>query len=107
MSLKDHLDYPNEVAQIIHEERFNELFHFTNFSLCRLRQNNTLFKIVKTSNNKIIKYIIKNATCINFASEGYCLIHYLYNSLLKQTIAFRRLLFDSLFDFISKKYKFD
>ena len=62
--LKDHLDYPGEVDNIIRDYQLDELLTFTNFSLCELIRDGLLMKIIKSHNNKIIKHLIDNIICI-------------------------------------------
>ena len=75
--LKDHLDYPDEVAWIIVCRNFDELMNFTNFSLCKLI-NDRLIHLIFVSGNKIItRYVIDNISHITVYDYGWSLIHFL------------------------------
>ena len=78
ISLKDHLDYPDEVAQIIRAKKFNELLYYTNFCSCKLRSYGLMIPLIESNNKKIIKHVVKNLISINPSnSQRECLIHYL------------------------------
>ena len=94
IQLKDHLDYPDEVEQIIKDRKFYELLNFTNFSFCKIPWY--LFENIILSNNKIIiKHVIDNMTCVNIYNCKY-LIHHLV-----------RLDDIKLFDYFVTKYFID
>lgn len=61
--LKDFLDYPQKVRNIIiYGERYHELLNFTNFSLCKLGSN-IMCTMLKVCSKKIIKHVINNLNC--------------------------------------------
>ena len=75
ISLKDHLDYPVDVHQIVRNRQFNELLKFTNFSFCLLFRD--LIDIINSAQLIIVKHVIDNIIDINSCAHGYDLIHYL------------------------------
>ena len=75
--LKDHLDYPDEIRNIIITGQFYELLNFINFSLCKL-YGSQLEKIIQCDSKLIIKHVIDNIISVNiFNNLDSQLVHYL------------------------------
>ena len=81
-SLKDHLDFLDDVNECIDNSQFEELLQFTNFSLCKLMDYG--LRIILENNNKtIIKHVINNISYINMiGGSNWSLIHYLARYLI-------------------------
>ena len=94
--LKDHLDYPDEVKEIVWKHQYDNLLKFTNFSLCKLIYDLTLLNIIRNANKIVIKYVIDNVIDINVSLSGYNLVHFLVD--LKHV---------ELFNYIVDKYNID
>lgn len=80
--LKDHLDFPDEVENIIKGNKYNELMCYTNFSLCRMTNDNysIFLSLIGNENKSAIKYVIDNMCCITTIEHDdyqWSLIHYL------------------------------
>ena len=81
-SLKDHLDFLDDVNECIENSQFEELLQFTNFSLCKLMYYG-LIMILENNNKTVIKHVINNMSCINMINESkWSLIHYLARYLI-------------------------
>ena len=77
--LKDHLDYKNEICQMIYNSQTERLLEYNNFSLCYLMNcsSGALILIFLYSNKKIIDHVISNMSCVTGRDhDKWTLIHY-------------------------------
>ena len=79
LSLRNHLDFVDDVQLYSIHGDFVRLLGFTNFSWCKLTEHNALSLILKYSTKKVIKHVINNMTSCNHQTDtdGRSLIHYL------------------------------
>ena len=76
VQLKDHLDFQDEVINIIHGNQYVELMKYTNFALCNLMCHHLVGRLFENKNATVIKYVIDNMYCRAIDDE-YELIHHL------------------------------
>lgn len=98
-SLKDHLDFIDEVRTIIYMGlNLDALLEFTNFSLCVFKQQWVMHDLLVNGNKKIIKHVINNLSCISSVNYTYPLVHNLL-------LSYRRNL--ELIQYFVEKYHLD
>lgn len=74
---RNHVDYTDEVEDIMAKHNYDELFYYKNFQLEKFYGNGHMVKLLEKNNVDLIKYIIDNSFDLDVPSDsGVRLIHY-------------------------------